>query len=213
MTSSSVKRPRRYDATGRRRAAAARRDRIVGCAHRLFLAEGYAGTTVAAVAADAGVSVETVYKAFGGKTGLVRAVWDRALQGTGPTPAEHRSDAVSSTAEDPRQVIATWARLSAEVGATAAPVLALVRAAALVDPEAAELLREIDAARLRRMTHNAEALDRGGHLRPGLDVRRAAEIMVVTSGLLYEPLMIDAGWSEGEYVDLVERLLAAALLG
>ncbi len=203
---------RRYDASGRRRASAQRRLVVVGQARRLFLQHGFGGTTVAAVAQAAGVSVETIYKAFGGKAGLVRAVWEQALEGGGPVPAEERSDAVSAVADDPREVVATWARLSAEVGERAAPVLALVRAAAAAAPEAAALLAEIDAARLARMRHNADALARRGHLRPGLSVERAAQLMVAISGSLHDPLVGDAGWSAVEYAEVVERLLTAGLL-
>jgi len=203
---------RRYDASGRRRASAQRRLVVVGQARRLFLEHGFGGTTVAAVAQAAGVSVETIYKAFGGKAGLVRAVWEQALEGGGPVPAEERSDAVSAVADDPREVVATWARLSAEVGERAAPVLALVRAAAAADPEAAALLAEIDAGRLARMRHNADALARRGHLRPGLSVERAAQLMVAISGSLHDPLVGDAGWSAVEYAEVVERLLTAGLL-
>ena len=203
---------RRYDASGRRRASAQRRLVVVGQARRLFLEHGFGGTTVAAVAQAAGVSVETIYKAFGGKAGLVRAVWEQALEGGGPVPAEERSDAVSAVADDPREVVATWARLSAEVGERAAPVLALVRAAAAADPEAAALLAEIDAGRVARMRHNADALARRGHLRPGLSVERAAQLMVAISGSLHDPLVGDAGWSAVEYAEVVERLLTAGLL-
>jgi len=203
---------RRYDASGRRRASAQRRLVVVEQARRLFLEHGFGGTTVAAVAQAAGVSVETIYKAFGGKAGLVRAVWEQALEGGGPVPAEERSDAVSAVADDPREVVATWARLSAEVGERAAPVLALVRAAAAADPEAAALLAEIDAGRVARMRHNADALARRGHLRPGLSVERAAQLMVAISGSLHDPLVGDAGWSAVEYAEVVERLLTAGLL-
>ena len=203
---------RRYDASGRRRASAQRRLVVVEQARRLFLEHGFGGTTVAAVAQAAGVSVETIYKAFGGKAGLVRAVWEQALEGGGPVPAEERSDAVSAVADDPQEVVATWARLSAEVGERAAPVLALVRAAAAADPEAAALLAEIDAGRLARMRHNADALARRGHLRPGLSVERAAQLMVAISGSLHDPLVGDAGWSAVEYAEVVERLLTAGLL-
>ncbi len=203
---------RGYDGSGRRRAAEERRRLVVDRATALFLADGFAGTTVTAVAEAAGVSVETVYKGFGGKAGLVRAVWERALQGAGPVPAEQRSDAVSGGDADAREVIATWARLSAEVAQRAAPVLGLVRAAAAVDPEAAALLAEIDAGRLARMRHNAQALARRGQLRPGLSVQRAAEAMAALSASLHDPLVRDLGWSAQEYADLVGRLLAAALL-
>ncbi|MCV2395746.1 TetR/AcrR family transcriptional regulator [Actinotalea sp. M2MS4P-6] len=211
MDSTPVK-GRRYDASGRRRAAEERRRTTVDQARALFLERGFAGTTVAAVAERAEVSVETIYKSFGGKAGLVRAVWQQALEGTGPVPAEERSDAVSSVADDPLEVIGTWARLSAEVGERAAPVLALVREAAAADPEAADLLTEIDDGRLARMVHNAEALARHGHLRPSLSTRRAAEAMTVLSSSLHDPLVDGFGWSAAEYSALMARLLAAALL-
>ena len=76
-----VKKRRSYDASARRARAQRTRSTILEVARRRFLGEGYATTTVAAIAADAGVSVETIYKAFGGKPGLVRAaVWTLALQ-------------------------------------------------------------------------------------------------------------------------------------
>ena len=47
------------------------RRRVLESARRLFIDHGYAGTTVAAVAADAGVSPETIYLSLGGKRGLL----------------------------------------------------------------------------------------------------------------------------------------------
>jgi AcrR family transcriptional regulator len=70
----SVKHPRRYDASGRRARAQQRREAVLRAARTLFLDVGYAATTVPAVAGAAGVSAETVYKMFGGKAGLVRAL-------------------------------------------------------------------------------------------------------------------------------------------
>ena len=102
---------RRYDASRRRHAAAHRRRLVVDAAGVRFLRDGYTGTTVADVAGDAGVSAEFVYKAFGSKAGLVRALWERALLGQGSQPAEERSDAVSTTSRDPEAILANWARL------------------------------------------------------------------------------------------------------
>ena len=55
-------------------AAACNRNRIVDAAEQRFLGDGYGLTTVAAIAGDAGVSADTIYKSFGGKPGLVRAI-------------------------------------------------------------------------------------------------------------------------------------------
>jgi AcrR family transcriptional regulator len=211
LTTSEVKSRRRYDASRRREAATARREAVLDAAARRFATDGYAATTVAAVAADAGVSPETVYKSFGGKPGLVRALWERALAGTGTVHAEKRSDAVSSTSDDPYEIIATWARLSTEVAPVGTPVALLLREAAASDPAAAELYAELEAARLRRMAHNARAIRR--HLRPGLTLARARDVMfALTAPGLYETLVMHQGWPVEAYGEFVRRTLVAQLL-
>ena len=74
-----VKSRRAYDGTKRRAGALTRRAVVLAAARELFLQDGFASTTVAAVAERAGVSKETVYKRFGGKPGLVRALHDEAM--------------------------------------------------------------------------------------------------------------------------------------
>ena len=87
-----VKSTRRYDTSRRREQARQTRDAVLHAAREQFLEHGYAATTVARIAERAGTSVETVYKAFGGKSGLVRALWDRGLAGRGPIPAPAPDD-------------------------------------------------------------------------------------------------------------------------
>ena len=212
LPAQAVKTPRPYDASARRAAAARRRAGVVDAAAARFAADGYAAATVVGIASDAGVSAETVYKTFGGKPGLVRAIWDRALAGQGPVHAEERSDAVSGMADDPLVIIDTWARLSTEVAPLGTPVLLLVRDAAASDPGAAALLEELDAARLRRMTHNAKAIQR--HLRPGLTVSKARDILFAVSAPgLYETLVMHRGWSLDDFAEFLRRTMAAQLLG
>src|SRR4051794_5357922 len=147
---------RRYDGSGRRAQAERTRAALIDAARELLLSEGYGATTVARVAAACQVSVESVYKRFGGKPGLVRAVVDNALRGVGPVSAEERSDALPVT--DPEALLRGWGRLAAEVVPQVAPVLLLVRAAAAHDPEVATLGAELDEARRARMTANARRL-------------------------------------------------------
>src|SRR5579884_2132843 len=100
-----VKPRRRYDASRRRRQALLTRQAVVDVARQLLLTRGYAATTIAAIAQQADVSVEMIYKAFGGKPGLVRAIWERALAGAGPISAYRRSDAMRLRQTDPRVVV------------------------------------------------------------------------------------------------------------
>jgi len=83
-----VKPKRAYDSRRRREDARRTRVAVLDTAQRLFLTDGYSETTIASIAQAADVSVETIYKTFGGKRGLVKAIWDRGLEGSGPIPAE-----------------------------------------------------------------------------------------------------------------------------
>src|ERR1700690_2135612 len=73
--------PRAYDASGRRESAARNRAAVLAACRELLFRDGYHRMTVRSVAGQAGVSPETVYKAFGGKPGLMKALWDVTLAG------------------------------------------------------------------------------------------------------------------------------------
>jgi AcrR family transcriptional regulator len=209
----TVKARRRYDARGRREQAGRSRDNAIEAAERRFLRDGYASTTIAAIADDAGVSVDTIYKSFGGKAGLIRAIRARALLGEGTVAAEQRSDALHTRQRDPRKIIQGWGVLTTEVVPRAAPILLLVRDAAATDPELRRLLEELDADRLRRMTENARRLHEGGHLRKGLTVARAAEVLwTYSSPELYELLVLRRAMPIQDYGRFVADAISAAVL-
>jgi AcrR family transcriptional regulator len=209
-----VKTPRPYDAAGRRRRADQLRANTVAKARQLFLRDGYAVTTVAAVAAAAGVSQRSLYLAFGGKSGLVKAIWQAGLSGDGEIPAPVRSDELSAGNLPPRALIRGWATLSMEVAPQVAPIVLLVRVAAATDQEMSKLLSDINDERLQRMQHNAQRLAASGSLRPSLTIEKAGEIMFAyTCAELYEILVIRQRWSLEQYGDFLERGLAAELLG
>jgi AcrR family transcriptional regulator len=211
--SPAVNTRRRYDSSGRRERARQTRDQIVDVAGRLFLNHGYATTTVAAIAAAARVSVETIYKSFGGKPGLVRAIVEKGLAGGGPVPAEQRSDRIRDTEPDPHRILAAWGTFTSEIAPRTAPILMLARDAASSDPEIAALLDEVNAARLKRMTTNARRLADAGHLRAGITRSKAADILWTYSSLeLYDLLVIQRGWSAERYGRFVGHALIAALL-
>jgi len=207
----STRRP--YDSSGRRSQAEATRAAVVRAARELFLSEGYASTTVVGISAQAGVSVETVYKSFGGKPGLARAVCEEGLAGAGPVPAEQRSDELQRTETDPRAIIRGWGRLAAEVAPRTIPILLLLREAASHDPSVAELVKELDDQRLTRMTRNASVLKASGLTRPGMTQRHIGEILwAYTSAELYELLVSKRGWSVRRYTQFITDAMVAALL-
>jgi AcrR family transcriptional regulator len=173
-----------------------------------------AGTSVlGAVAAAAHVSAETIYKGFGGKPGLVRAIVDKGLAGDGPIPAEQRSDHIRDTEPDPRKILTAWGAFLTELAPRTAPIRALARDAAGSDPEAAVLVEEISAARHERMSRNARGLAGTGHLRPGITVGEAADILwAYSSPELFDLLAEQRGWPAEEYGRFAGQALIAALL-
>ncbi len=208
-----VKPRRRYDSSRRRQQALRTREGILDAARQLFLSGGYAGTTIASIAEAADVSVETIYKGFGGKPGLVRAINEKGLEGSGPIPAEQRSDEMRTLERDPYKVMHRWGTFVTEVAPLAAPIGLLMRTAAATDPEMATLLEELDRARLARMEHNARQLFERGDFREGVTLEHARDVLwAYSSAELYELLVLRQRWPLELYGQFVAEGMIAALL-
>jgi AcrR family transcriptional regulator len=209
----TVKPRRRYDSSGRQAQARRTREAILDAAQRQFLDGGYAATTIAAIAAEAGVSVETIYKAFGGKPGLVRAIYDRGLAGREPVPAFQRADALRERQTDPRAIMRNWGTLTSEVSSIVSPIERLVRAAAASDPDMAALLKAHNDLREQRARHHARFLKQRGYLREGVSLAQATDILwTCTSDELYDLLVTQRGWSLPRFAGFLGDYLIAALL-
>jgi len=206
--------PRRYDASRRREQARLNREAIVAAARQRFLDDGFTATTIATIAADAGATADTIYKSFGGKAGLLRAMCEDALKGEGSIQAEQRSDAMQASEADPRRMLRGLGTLTTEVAPRIAPLLLLLSTAAEADSAMAQLRADFDAARLARMTQVVQILASKTQLRPGLSVEEAAEIMwAYSSPELYGLLVLTRGWRPERYGEFVGESLVDALLG
>lgn len=204
---------RAYNASRRQEQSRHKHNVLLDAALARFNQYGYTTTTIESIAADADVSEATIYKTYGGKPGIVRALCLRALGGQGPVPAEQRSDALKATEADPRKVIEGWGRLTAEVAPRVAPILLLLRDAADGDAAAAALREELDESRLARMTDNARHLVDGGHLRPGIRLSHASDVLwTYSSPELFDLLVRQRHWSLRRYGSFVAGAIAAALL-
>ena len=136
--------PRRYQSQVRAEQAQNTRQRILEAATRLFIAHGYAGTTVAAIATEAGVVPETIYGTLGGKRGLLEAIIDTtiiAYRGPlleaehGPSGRRAEIDGLATA----RQRLHAWCDFACEILAHTSPIHALIRGAADSEPFAVEL--------------------------------------------------------------------------
>ncbi len=209
-----VKTPhRRYDSTGRQAQARRSQEAVIEAAQRHFLRAGYGATTMAAIAAEAGVSVETIYKAFGGKPGLVRAIYDRGVRGHEHVSAYERSDQMRAQETDPRTIMRKWGELTTEVAAQVTPIRLLIRAAAATDPEIAALLKDSNNERLQRMRHHAEFLAERGYLRDEVTTNKAVDILYTCSSIeVYELLVIQRRWSQPEFAKFICDFMISGLL-
>jgi len=205
--------PRRYDSSGRQAQALRNRTAILDSAERQFLETGYAATTLAAIAKGAGVSVETIYKVFGGKSGLVRAIYERGLTGQGQVPAFTRSDKMRERETDPAEIMRNWGILAAEVAALGMPIRQLIRSSAATDPEMSSLLESSDNDRLERARHHADFLADHGYLREGISLDQATDVLwTCTSVEIYELLVLKRGWSLPQFAEFIADFMITGLL-
>ena len=204
---------RRYDASRRRARAEESRRHVLDTARRLFLAHGYAATTVAAVASEAGISAESVYKAFGSKARLVLALFHDSIAGQGPESAELRADRLSESEGDVRRRLRGFGSIVAEVTPRVAPVMLLVRAAAEADTELGEVWEQMLSERLDRMAGHARRLADDGHLRPGVTVEEARDVLWLYSAPeVYELMVIRRRWSPERFGAWVGETYVQALV-
>lgn len=206
--------PRSYNAPRRRAAAQRTRRAILDAAIRLFVERGYAGTTMAEVAAAAGVALDTVYAAVGPKPTLFRLLVETAISGTdAPMPAEERDYVRAIHAEpDAGRKLALYARAMRQILPRMAPLLRVLQAAVPADPELAAVWQEITERRARNMQRLAAELAATGRLREGLAVEEAADVIWASSSPeLYGLLVQERGWSPDRYArwlaDAWRRLL------
>ncbi len=183
--------------------------RLLDAAAQEFPVHGYAATTVARLAAAAGVSVQTLYLAWGSKRALLRAYMEDALAGGAASPA----DAVRRFADlSPHDRLVELANLTAEIAERAATGWQLYRDAAAVDAEIAADWNELQILRHRTITRALEPIPADA-LADGLSTARAVDTAwTIVSPESYDLLVRRLGYQLEEFHDWMVRTLIAALL-
>lgn len=187
-------------------------ERIADAAERLFLSRGYVGTTITAIAGEAGVVVQTIYNAVGGKAAVLNLVLDRTVSGPeAPRPVQQFMQERTrdlATAGEVVEVIADW---FAEVHPRTADLFRLIREAAAVDPEVAVLENEREQRRLSNYELAAAVLvDKGSGTR--LEAKEiAAVIWAMGHPGVFRRLVLDEGWSIDRYRAWLADTLRGAL--
>lgn len=213
--SGDVKPGRPYHSPRRQQQAEATRRDVLQAAKRLFERHGYAATTMAAIADEAGVALKTVYLAFETKSGLLRALWNLLLRGDeGDAPVAERAWYREALEEsDPARQLRLNARNSRAGKQRIGGMLEVIREAATADADAAALWQRIQAEYHANQHAIVESLYQKDALRPELDLARAADILwTINHPNQWQLLVGIRGWSPDEYEQWCADLACAQLL-
>ena len=211
-----VKHTRRYESPHRREQATATRRQILESAQRLFEQQGYAATTMAAIAAEAGVALKTVYVAFETKSGVLRALWHLLLRGADDDVAVQDRDWYREVlAEpDPERRLRLNARNSRVVKQRAAAVMEVIRTAAPLDVDIDALWSRIQSEFYENQRAVVQGLAEQRALLPGLDVARATDILwTLNHPDVWQLLTRSRGWAAADYERWLGDTACEQLLG
>ena len=208
--------PSRHYSSEVRDEQARRTRRAIGtAAHDLFLAQGYAATTIDAIAAAAHVSRRTVFNSVGGKAALLRLALDWAIAGDDePVPQAERPAVKAIQAEsDPRRALALWVQMIVGIAARVAPLEVVLTAAADTDPAAAELVAEAARGRMFGATEFVRHLASLDGLAEGVTEQHAADLCwSLMDAHDYRLLVLERGWTAAEFARWLSDSLAAAVI-
>jgi AcrR family transcriptional regulator len=206
---------RRYDNSRRQAQVRATRADVVTAGRRLFAERGYAATTIEAIGEAASTPLATVYRLFGSKRGILSAILDVSFGGDDEPVAFGDRPAVRAVLgdRDPRRLLDGFARLCRELLDRSAPVQQVLRSAAQIDPEAAELLAVTRSQRLEGQSRIARELAARHALADGLAENDAADIIyMLMSPEVHRILTVERGWSADRYQQWLASALSTQLL-
>jgi AcrR family transcriptional regulator len=211
-----VKPKRRYESKRRLEQAQETRRAILAAAKQRFEEHGYAATTVAEIAADAGVANKTIYLAFESKGGVLRALWNLLLRGERDNqPVAEQAWYLQVLEEpDPERQLRLNARNSAHGKQRISSILEVIRSAASVDTEIDELWQRIQSDYRQNQRAIVEQLAKRKALSPAIDVERATDILwTINHPNTWQLLVVQRGWTPEQYEQWTGDAACRELLG
>jgi len=205
---------RSYDASRRREQARTRRLAVVLAARDLFWRDGFRPTTIAAIAAHAGVSPESVYKGFGTKAALAKAVFDLEIAGDDEPVSVAERPAMQAVRDEPdaRRKIAMFVEGLAQRQARSARVQILIRDGRHVDDSLAPVWAKLNDEGLTGMTMLGRHLLDTGQLRDGIGLDEVRDVLWNYLAVdHYERLVLTQGWPLQRYTQWLADAITRAL--
>lgn len=204
-----------YDNRQRQETARTTRARIIEAARASFLGRGFAGTTIRQVADDAGVSQETIYKTFGGKAALLKAVYDVILVGDDDdlSLAERPEAIAVRDAPSPAAAATAYAELAQLISQRIDPLLRVLLGARETDQALTEFARTIEKERRAGSSFYVRHWEAAGWLRDDITVEHAIDTVWALNSPQPRWLLLDHGWSEEEYTAWLAGLIQHGIFG
>ncbi len=206
---------RRYDSSRRQRQASETLQQILDAARKLFTTRGYSGTTIEALATEAGVAVETVYATFGSKRAVLARMVTLAVGGNEalvPILAQTGPQSVR-TATDQHKQIRIFARDMRIIMERVGPLFGVMRSAAYTEPDINEMLQGMLHTRRENIRVFVQWVEHNGPLRAGLTTDEAADTAwTVSSAEVHTLLTVDRGWSAEQFEHWLGETLILLLL-
>jgi AcrR family transcriptional regulator len=204
---------RSYDASRRRAQATETRALVVRAACALFIAQGYGRTTIADIGRAAGVSVETIYAAFGNKATLLHKAWDITVGGDEEDIVFHQRPEVMAIRgeRDLTTRLVRHAAFSTQTAQRIAPFQLMVQSAAGADPAAAAMLEEMGRQRLLGMSVMASEIATTGQLAVSEEECRDV-LWSMTDGMLWHRLVNERGWTNERFAAWLGRVWVELLV-
>ena len=191
----------------RQRQAEATKREVARVARALFAEHGYVATTISNISAEADIPVQTIYSAFGSKAKILDKITELWM-----SEAQTTSRAAAYLQEaDAAQQLRMLAELNRRQMQAGSDVVAIYQEAAASDPQMAETLRNVLAAREREIRKLIDAVT--PQLRSDVSVDSALDLtLALTLPEVFHLLVVERGWSHSRYETWLADTLVAQLL-
>jgi AcrR family transcriptional regulator len=202
-----VKGKRNYNTSLRQEQALLTRQRILDGARRLLTQGTYTSVTMEEIAAEAGVSYQTVYASFGNKLQLAKDVIAAGFHFEAVEELAAKANAVT----DPEVGMQIGAEISRRIHEICADLLRFMRESG--DPELLARYNQSEAMRRSQQAHIPALLEQSGRLKPGLSQAEVAAVLWALTGTeFYLMLVFQQGWTPSRYEDWLRGALIDLLL-
>jgi len=207
---------RKYDSTRRQSQADETRRQILTAAHRLFTERGYAGATIEAIAAQAGVAPETIYAIFRNKGKILASLVNflSASRAEERVPLLERIGPQAVAQErDQRRQLQLFAQVVANNLEGNASISEIILVAAKTDQDIEKIMQQFIKQRRQHMAVAVQQIAANGPFRDNMDEEYATDtVWTLASPEVFLLLTRDLGWPKDKYAQWLTETLIRVLL-